>query len=154
MSKEYPALLKRFTIRFKRLEKFGNCRLQIEHVNSDCAESDDGPLALASLSLRFLSAIYKLISWTCMQSTCSIFSIWFLKTGVLIFYEKTMLTVTLTTNISSIWKTIIGITIDCSICMPVKIQISPVIQKKLSIFFHYKSKENISYHSNQSSSPT
>ena len=23
-----------------------NCRLQIEQVNSDCAESDDGPLAL------------------------------------------------------------------------------------------------------------
>ena len=33
-----------------------NCRLQIEQVNSDCAESDDGPLALAFLSLRFLSA--------------------------------------------------------------------------------------------------
>ena len=32
------------------------CRLQIEQVNSDCAESDDGPLALAFLSLRFLSA--------------------------------------------------------------------------------------------------
>ena len=25
-------------------------------MNSDCAESDDGPLALAFLSLRFLSA--------------------------------------------------------------------------------------------------
>ena len=33
-----------------------NCRLQIEQVNSDCAESDDGPLALAFLSSRFLSA--------------------------------------------------------------------------------------------------
>ena len=33
-----------------------NCRLQIEQVNMDCAESDDGPLALAFLSLRFLSA--------------------------------------------------------------------------------------------------
>ena len=33
-----------------------NCRLQIEQVNSDCAESDDGPLVLAFLSLRFLSA--------------------------------------------------------------------------------------------------
>ena len=27
-----------------------NCRLQIEHVNSDSAESDDGPLALTFLS--------------------------------------------------------------------------------------------------------
>ena len=33
-----------------------DCRLQIEQVNSGCAESDDGPLALAFLSLRFLSA--------------------------------------------------------------------------------------------------
>ena len=33
-----------------------NCRLQIEHVNSDCAESDDDPLALDFLSVRFLSA--------------------------------------------------------------------------------------------------
>ena len=33
-----------------------NCRLQIEHVNSDCAESDDDSLALGFLSLRFLSA--------------------------------------------------------------------------------------------------
>ena len=32
-----------------------NCRLEIEQVNSDCAESDDGPLAPAFLSLRFLS---------------------------------------------------------------------------------------------------
>ena len=30
-----------------------NCRLQIEQVNSDCAESDDGPLALAFLSTSF-----------------------------------------------------------------------------------------------------
>ena len=30
-----------------------NCRLQIEQVNSDCAESDDGPLALA-----FLPGVY------------------------------------------------------------------------------------------------
>ena len=37
-------------------EKALNCRLQIEHVNSDCAETDDGSLALAFLSLRFLSA--------------------------------------------------------------------------------------------------
>ena len=29
-----------------------NCRLQIEHVNSDCAETDDGSLALAFLSLH------------------------------------------------------------------------------------------------------
>ena len=27
-----------------------NCRLQIEHVNLDCAETDDGSLALAFLS--------------------------------------------------------------------------------------------------------
>ena len=27
-----------------------NCRLQIEQVNSDCAESDDGPLDIAFLS--------------------------------------------------------------------------------------------------------
>ena len=33
-----------------------NCRLQIEQVNSDCAETDDGSFALAFLSLRFLSA--------------------------------------------------------------------------------------------------
>ena len=33
-----------------------NCRFQIEQVNLDCAESDDGPLALAFLSLRILSA--------------------------------------------------------------------------------------------------
>ena len=33
-----------------------NCRLQIEHVNSDCAESDDDLLALAFRSLRFLSS--------------------------------------------------------------------------------------------------
>ena len=33
-----------------------NCRLQKEQVNSDCAESDDGPLALAFLSLRFLAS--------------------------------------------------------------------------------------------------
>ena len=32
-----------------------NCRLQIEHV-SDCAESDDDPLALPFRSLSFLSA--------------------------------------------------------------------------------------------------
>ena len=32
------------------------CRLQIEQVSSDCAESDDGPLAVVFLSLRFLSA--------------------------------------------------------------------------------------------------
>ena len=31
-----------------------NCRLQIEQVNSDCAESDDGSLALAFLSLRYI----------------------------------------------------------------------------------------------------
>ena len=30
--------------------------IQIEQVNSDCAESGDGPLALAFLSLRFLLA--------------------------------------------------------------------------------------------------
>ena len=39
-----------------------NCRLQIEHVNSDCAETDDGSLALAFLSLRFLSASQILFS--------------------------------------------------------------------------------------------
>ena len=33
-----------------------NCRLQIEHVKSDCAESDNKSLALAFPSLRFLSA--------------------------------------------------------------------------------------------------
>ena len=33
-----------------------NCRLQIEQVNTDCAESDDGALGLVVLSLRFLSA--------------------------------------------------------------------------------------------------
>ena len=32
-----------------------NCLLQIEQVDSDCAEPDDGPFALAFLSLRFLS---------------------------------------------------------------------------------------------------
>ena len=31
--------------------------MQIEQMDSDCAESDDGPLALAFLSLRFLSAL-------------------------------------------------------------------------------------------------
>ena len=31
-----------------------NCRLQIEQVNSDCAESDDGPLGLAFLGLRYV----------------------------------------------------------------------------------------------------
>ena len=30
-----------------------NCRLQKAHVNSDCAESSDGPLAIASRSLLF-----------------------------------------------------------------------------------------------------
>ena len=30
-----------------------NCRLQKTHVNSDCAESFDGPLAIDSCSLRF-----------------------------------------------------------------------------------------------------
>ena len=39
-----------------------NCRLQIEQVNSDCAEFDDGPLALAFLSLRFLSASHILFA--------------------------------------------------------------------------------------------
>ena len=39
-----------------------NCRLQIEHVNSDCAETDDGSLALAFLSLRFLSVSQILFS--------------------------------------------------------------------------------------------
>ena len=39
-----------------------NCRLKIEHVNSDCAETDDGSLALAYLSLRFLSASQILFS--------------------------------------------------------------------------------------------
>ena len=39
-----------------------NCRLQIEHLNSDCAETDDGSLALAFLSLRFLSASQILFS--------------------------------------------------------------------------------------------
>ena len=39
-----------------------NCRLQIEHVKSDCAETDDGSLAVAFLSLRFLSASQILFS--------------------------------------------------------------------------------------------
>ena len=39
-----------------------NCRLQIEQVNSDCAESDDGPLALACLSLCFFSASQILVA--------------------------------------------------------------------------------------------
>ena len=45
-----------------------NCRLQIEHVNSDCAESDDDPLALAFLSLRFLSASQILFDSNCAAS--------------------------------------------------------------------------------------
>ena len=36
-----------------------NCRLQIEHLNSDCAETDDGSLALAFRSLCFLSASHR-----------------------------------------------------------------------------------------------
>ena len=42
-----------------------NCRLQIEHVNSDCAESDDDPLTLAFRSLRFLSASQILFDSNC-----------------------------------------------------------------------------------------
>ena len=34
--------------------------VEIEHVNSDCAETDDGSLALAFLSLRFLYASFQL----------------------------------------------------------------------------------------------
>ena len=37
----------------------------IEHVNSDCAESDDDPLALVFLSLRFLSAAQIRIDSNC-----------------------------------------------------------------------------------------
>ena len=39
-----------------------NCRVLIEHVNSDSAESDDDPLALAFLSIRFLSASHILFA--------------------------------------------------------------------------------------------
>ena len=42
-----------------------NCRLQIKHVNSDCAEADDESLALASRSLRFLSASQILFDSNC-----------------------------------------------------------------------------------------
>ena len=41
-----------------------NCRFQIEHVNSVCAETDNGSLALAFRSLRFLSASQILFSST------------------------------------------------------------------------------------------
>ena len=43
-----------------------NCRLQIEQVNADSAESDDGPLALAFLSLRFISASQILFASNCL----------------------------------------------------------------------------------------
>ena len=42
-----------------------NCRLEIEHVSSDCAGSDDDPLALAFRSLRFLSASQILFASNC-----------------------------------------------------------------------------------------
>ena len=42
-----------------------NNRLQIEHVNSDCTESDDDALALAFRSLRFLSAPQILFALNC-----------------------------------------------------------------------------------------
>ena len=42
-----------------------NCWLQIEHVTSDCAESDDDLLNLAFRSLRFLSASQILFASNC-----------------------------------------------------------------------------------------
>ena len=42
-----------------------NSRLQIEHVISDCIESDDDALALAFRSLRFLSASQILFALNC-----------------------------------------------------------------------------------------
>ena len=38
------------------IDFFVNCRLQIEHVNSDLDYSDDESLALAFFTLRILSA--------------------------------------------------------------------------------------------------
>ena len=49
------------------MSKHINCRLQIEHVNSDCAEFDDDSLPLAFLSLRLLSVSQILFVSNCVD---------------------------------------------------------------------------------------